>query len=450
MNSKADPAPSDLKRFLKYAVVLVALVDLILLLSGRLGSETTTTHYEDISSVVLLGIGTVLLVLAIPRVSDVSFRRTTIILALGFAFQLAFTIIWYYTFHIAKADAMPDVGIGDFFYLGSYALWISATLPYLRRYGTLMGPRSWAILLGYSIVAAVIVIIVSDYWYGAAQDYGYTVLATVVWLSYAVVPTIVLLFVLATALLYGLEGYGKGLLSSYWFYFLIPILLIACGDIVNGFTFALSEESAPAMIDDLLYLAGYATTVAAGIAVLRSHLESVTMEPSIEQHVLKGKTIKISKGRGHIVEDPKGTLSYELFTGLLYENGSSQKRGYVISRKNPRTLREECGITDARVTWITSQPGDDCIEPSKPNMIAHSIMEFLSNARGGVVLLDGVESVLVHGDFTRVLKMLEQINDFVMQYQGYLIVPIDPKAFEDRERAMLERNFETIEVKRPA
>jgi hypothetical protein len=55
---------------------------------------------------------------------------------------------------------------------------------------------------------------------------------------------------------------------------------------------------------------------------------------------------------------------------------------------------------------------------------------------------------MVYNDFNRAARMLEQINDFVMQCQGYFIVPIDPKAFDSRERAMLMRNFETLAVPR--
>jgi hypothetical protein len=73
-------------------------------------------------------------------------------------------------------------------------------------------------------------------------------------------------------------------------------------------------------------------------------------------------------------------------------------------------------------------------------------MEFLSKSKNGVVLLDGIESTMIYNDFGRAVKMLEQMNDFVMQYQGYLLVPIAPSAFDPRERAMLERNFETISV----
>jgi hypothetical protein len=450
MNSDKALAPSGIAVFAKLAIGLIVIADSVLLALGEFASESTITLYEDLVPLALLGLGVVLLVLIIPKVSDPVFKRTTIVLALGFSFQLAFSIVWNYNFHIANRDAMPNVGIGDFFYLGSYALWIYATLPYLRRYGTLMGTKSRLFLLGYTTVAAMIVYVVADYWYGAAIDYGYTTIDTVVWLSYAVVPTIVLFFVIAVALLYGFEGYGKGLLSYYWFFFLIPILLIASGDIVNGFVFALSESSAPAMLDDLLYTAGYAATLAASVAVLGSRLESVSAEPSIEQHVMKGNSVKITRGRGHIVDDPKSTLSFELFTSLMAEDGPGKKRGLVMTRRSPATINGELHLDGARVTWITTQPGENNVDPTKPNLIAHSVMEFLSSAPGGVVLLDGIESVLIYGDFSRALKMLEQINDFVMQYQGYLIVPIDPKVFGERERAMMERNFDAIDVRRPA
>jgi hypothetical protein len=83
-----------------------------------------------------------------------------------------------------------------------------------------------------------------------------------------VVPTICLFLLIATTLLYGYEGYGKGLLTYYWLYFLVPIIMIASADILNGFYYVVSEQSVPGRLDDMLYLGAYAVTVAAAYTVV--------------------------------------------------------------------------------------------------------------------------------------------------------------------------------------
>ncbi len=441
------PMSVDLKRFVVLSILLAVPIDAVMLLVSRFGSAQLLRDYVDTINIVPLLIGTVLLFIIVSKLSDRPLRSTTRLFAVGFLFQLAFGFVWFYYFHISDLGRMPYSGIGDFFYLGSYALWTAGTIPYLRRYSSLMGRQSRVILLIYSVAAAIIVYVTVGYWYDAAVTYGYAWYDTTVWLSYAVVPTICLFLLIATTLLYGYEGYGKGLLAYYWLYFLVPIIMIASADILNGFYYVVSEESVPGRLDDILYLGAYAVTVAAAYTVLRSRLEGATAVPSIEQHVLKGKEIELLEGRGHIVEDIHSNISFELFSRLMKpREGAQPRKGFVLSRLNPEQLRQKFDLGNAQVTWITTQSGEGCVDPSRPNMLAHAVMEFFQKNKNAMVLIDGIESVIVYNDFEKALRMLEQINDFVMQYHGYLIIPINPTAFEPREKAIIERNFEVIQL----
>ncbi len=438
-----------LKRFLVLSILFVVPIDSALVLLGQFGSEQELRYYTDLGSLIPMVLVTILLSLVVLRATDKSLRRTTALLAIGFLLQVAFFLVWIYYWDFLNRGGMPDVSIGDAFYLASYVFWMAATIPYIRKYGTLMSRRSLGILAIYSIVAAIIVLVTIKYWYDAAVLYDYSWYATIVWLSYPVAATISLFFMIALTLLYGYERYGRGLMANYWLYFLLPIMMIAGADILNGFYYVLSENSVPGRLDDVLYLAGYAVAIAAGLTVVMSRLDRASVLPSVEEHVLNDGSVRITKGRGMIVEDPKSTLSFALFARLIAPDDSDMKRdGYILSRRAPATIREEFGFKDVRIEWMATQAGQDVVDPTKPGQMAHAIMEFLSKTKNGVVLLDGIESVMVYNDFSKAMRMLEQINDFVMQYQGYLIVPIDPKAFDSRDRAMLMRNFENLAVAR--
>ncbi len=412
------------------------------------GSEDLLRYYTDGATMILLGIAVGILFLVIPRASDKSLQRTTVFITAGFALQIAFSFVWIYYWHFTDLGGMPDVSVGDFLYLGSYVFWMVAAIPYLRRYGNFIGKGSWFALVIYSEVATVIVYVTIRYWSDAAQMYGYGTFATVVWLSYPVFAIVSLFFMIATTLLYGYEGYGRGLLTNYWFYFLVPIMIIASADLVNGFYYVLSENSVPGRLDDMLYLTGYSVAIAASFTIFRSKLlDKATSVPSVEEHLMKGNSVKILRGRGHIVEDPKSILSFELYSRLVFpENDDAARPGYILSRRAPAIVQTEFGIEDSSMTWISTVPGERILDPTKLNQVARAVMEFLSKSDGGVVLFDGIESIIVYNDFGRALRMLEQINDFVMQYNGYLFVPIDPKAFDVREQALLQRDFETISV----
>lgn len=153
----------------------------------------------------------------------------------------------------------------------------------------------------------------------------------------------------------------------------------------------------------------------------------------------------LRKGRGYIVEDPQSVFSFDILANLLSTTDNGDRlRGFVVSRQHPNLLREKFGLENTPIIWLATQAGENIIDPTSLGLLVHAVMGFLSKTKNGVVLIDGIEYLVTNNDFKKVVRMLEQINDFIMQYQGYLIVPIDPRAFEERELAILQRNFETI------
>jgi hypothetical protein len=430
------------------SILFAVPVDSALLLIAHFGSDQALRNYTDAASFIPLTVATIILFIVVRKTTEKSLKKTTMFLAIGFLLQVAFSLVWIYYWQIINREGLPDVSIGDAFYLGSYFFWTAATIPYFNRYRTLMSRGSLGALAIYSIGAAIILLMTLRYWYDAALLYDYSWFTTAVWLAYPVAATISLFFMIALTLLYGYERYGRGLLANYWLYFLSPIMIIALADNLNGYYFVLSGNYVPGRLDDVLYLAGYAVAIAAGLTIVMSKLDTASVLPSVEEHILNDRSVRITKGRGMIVEDPKSKLSFKLFARLIAPEESDIRRdGYILSRRAPAIIREEFGFKNVMITWMASGSGQDVVDPTKPGLMAHAIMEFLSKTKNGVVLLDGIESVMVHNDFNRAVRMLEQINDFVMQYQGYLIVPVDPKAFNSRERAMLMKNFETLAVR---
>ena len=406
--------------------------------------EAAIGYYIDVASVVLMTIGAALLLMVIPKATRRSFRQIAALMALGFLFQMVFMYIYYYYLQVADPPGMPYVGIGDFFYLGSYVLWTAATLPYLRRYGSLMSRKTLLTLVGYSVLAAIIIVLSTHYYYDYSIQNDYDWFTTGVWLSYVVVPLVCLFFFVAIALLYHFDHYGKGLLRYYWLYFLIPIGLIAAADISGGFYYITYDASVPGQYSDALYLLAYSMVMASGMAVLGSNVHEASMEPSGAPRGGR-PSMDIVEGRGYIVEDPTSARSFEMFAKLISpREGDGTRTGYVLSRQHPSQIRTKYILGDTPITWIASTPGESVIDPTKANLLAHGVMEFLSKSKNGIVLLDGIESIILNNDFNRSIRMLEQLNDFVMQYRGVLLVPIDPAAFDPRELAVISRNFGTI------
>jgi len=182
------------------------------------------------------------------------------------------------------------------------------------------------------------------------------------------------------------------------------------------------------------------------MAVFPRRSKKPSMESAKPEELLHiSRKYSLKKGRGYIVEDPQSTLSFDILVNLLStEEHGERLRGFIISRQHPGLLKERFGLENTPITWLATQAGEKVIDPTSLGMLAHAVMDFFSKTKNGVVLLDGLEYLITNNDFKKVSRMLEQINDFVMQYRCFLIVPVDPRAFDPKELAIVERNFEII------
>src|SRR5436190_550927 len=63
----------------------------------------------------------------------------------------------------------------------------------------------------------------------------------------------------------------------------------------------------------------------------------------------------------------------------------------------------------------------------------------------GVVLLDGLEYLIINNGFLQTLMFVEHVNEFVMQRQAIILLPVSPDTLEEKELALLERNLKVLE-----
>lgn len=77
-----------------------------------------------------------------------------------------------------------------------------------------------------------------------------------------------------------------------------------------------------------------------------------------------------------------------------------------------------------------------------------SILEkFIKNTKNGVALLEGLECLIINNSFPIILKVVEDINESIMESNCRLLLPIYPETLDEKELALLERNLEPIETK---
>lgn len=153
--------------------------------------------------------------------------------------------------------------------------------------------------------------------------------------------------------------------------------------------------------------------------------------------------MQLARGVCYLVKEKKPDLSYRLFTGLM-ETGLP---GMVITRQYPDRVRRERALPeDARVIWLSHTPGQDYHNPTAIGTLAKMVSRFIEEKGGeSVIVLDGLEYLVVNNGFLQTLMFVEHVNEFVMQRQALVIVPVSPDALEEKELALLERNVEVLE-----
>lgn len=160
-----------------------------------------------------------------------------------------------------------------------------------------------------------------------------------------------------------------------------------------------------------------------------------------------GRRYSLTRGKGHVIEEHQGAMCYEFLSDFLSKNGAANARCLVVSRQHPGSIRAKYRLEGVRMIWLATQPGEGTIDPTSLNTLAHEVEDFLSKGEGGIVMVDGIEYLVTNNDFKKVVRMIEQVNDSVMSYHGYLLISIDPRTFDPKELAILEKNYEIIHTR---
>ncbi|MBM4237826.1 MAG: DUF835 domain-containing protein, partial [Euryarchaeota archaeon] len=58
--------------------------------------------------------------------------------------------------------------------------------------------------------------------------------------------------------------------------------------------------------------------------------------------------------------------------------------------------------------------------------------------------IDGIEYLSLFNDFSRLQMFVEQINDIVMESRAILLIAVDPRLFDPRSLARLQRFAEVV------
>lgn len=212
----------------------------------------------------------------------------------------------------------------------------------------------------------------------------------------------------------------------------------------------------------------FAISIASGQMVLR--------EPRMETSISSSKaSYELLHRRVYLIEEEKPDLAFEMFVDILRgrcfdcENDesfpcesldcdscglpcpcrectkyASRAQGLVVTRQYPNDLRSGLYLQTTPIIWLSSVAGKDNLDPAKLSLLTDMLVNFMERSHNGVVLVDGVEYLVTSNDFSRMLKAVERWTEIAMTSSTKLIISVDPRAFDGKDMAMLEKNKEII------
>lgn len=150
------------------------------------------------------------------------------------------------------------------------------------------------------------------------------------------------------------------------------------------------------------------------------------------------------EGTCYLLEEPKPVLAVR----VLRREARNGSPCLCVSRMfPPGELEARFGLQSVKMVWLSEQVGKDHQSPSALASLAKRIEVFLSEAAGRrTVLLEGLEYLTLHNGFESVLMTVEHLTEVIVTGRAVLLLSISPRAFEDRQRALLERFAEVVDI----
>ncbi len=119
--------------------------------------------------------------------------------------------------------------------------------------------------------------------------------------------------------------------------------------------------------------------------------------------------------------------------------------GLVVTREFPDKIRQMHGLQTTPVIWLTESPGERKIAPTSLAVLADTLVRFMEQNHNSIILIEGVEYLTTYSDFRKVLRQLDYLNETTWVTRARLLIAVNPKAFDAKDLALLERDRTVIE-----
>ncbi len=153
---------------------------------------------------------------------------------------------------------------------------------------------------------------------------------------------------------------------------------------------------------------------------------------------------EIPKGYNYLLIADEPHVAYEWFASVVRQGGM----GLCMSTTFPEKLRREYGLPEVELYWLSdTNPGPRTLDPKRLDFeIMRALSNFVKGNKGGAIVLDGLEYLIVENSFDRVLKFIKKVNDLASVHDVTMFAPVTPTGLGPEEMTLLRKEFDKVET----
>jgi uncharacterized repeat protein (TIGR01451 family) len=152
------------------------------------------------------------------------------------------------------------------------------------------------------------------------------------------------------------------------------------------------------------------------------------------------KETEVKSGIGYLVMEENPSISYGIFSELIDEGYN----GLCITRTFPSRVKANYYFEGVSILWLSRARNKDSILPTNLSGVLSNVKDFMEQNENPVILLDGLEYLMVHNDFQKVLKLVHGLNELSAIYDSKLLMPLNPLTMDVDKIALLKRDLRIL------
>jgi predicted hydrocarbon binding protein len=149
----------------------------------------------------------------------------------------------------------------------------------------------------------------------------------------------------------------------------------------------------------------------------------------------------LQSGYSYIIKEEIPDQAYDIFVDAS-KNGTPC---LCVTREYPEKVKDRWDLKGVPFLWLSmDQERAYSRDPANIAMLYSDVKTFITENKGCMVLLSGLEYLISQNGFQKVLKLLQHVNDKIAVTDSILIAPISPLTLPEAELKMLEKELRSF------